>query len=247
VAKIRTNKIEARAKSRSVLICTPEKDRYVRGEFTHSLVETGRLLERLGIKWFWIENVGTANLPKARNELAATFLSSPFDDAMLIDDDMGWEPSDVVKLLGSRHPFIGAAGPKRMDFLPDTDIRRWCFHPLVWESDHPQPRDEMGNVQVAGIGTGFLKLSREVFERLISAHPDWKRPGRLDLPESVRNHYYRFFEFPDDENETGEDYAFCHRWTAIGGEVWMDPTINLAHAGDKDYGGDITALFKTAA
>ncbi len=244
--KIRNNTIEARAKTRSVLICTPEKDRYVRGEFTHSLYETGRLLTQLGIKHFWIENVGTANLPKARNELAATFLASPFDEAMLIDDDMGWEPSDLVKLLGSRQPFIGAAGPKRMDFLPDTDVRRWCFLPLVWETDKPQPRDEMGNVEVEGIGTGFLKLSREVFERIILAHSHLKRPGRPELPQHIRDHYYRFFEFPDNDDETGEDYAFCRLWRSIGGKAWIDPTINLIHAGDKDYGGDITALFKTA-
>jgi hypothetical protein len=27
----------------------------------------------------------------------------------------------------------------------------------------------------------------------------------------------------------GEDYAFCRRWNAIGGEIWVVPDLDLTH------------------
>ena len=36
-----------------------------------------------------------------------------------------------------------------------------------------------------------------------------------------------------------EDYTFCKRWLALGGEIWLDPEIRLAHWGTYVWQGSI--------
>jgi hypothetical protein len=41
------------------------------------------------------------------------------------------------------------------------------------------------------------------------------------------------------ENETyySEDWLFCNRWINMGGDIYIDITINLNHTGIEDYKG----------
>lgn len=212
-------------------------------QYTRSLVDTCVALERLGIKHRAQFVVGNSNLPRARNELAAEFLATDCTDAILIDSDMNWQPNDVLRLLASDQPLIGAVGRKRVD-LPDTDPSGWCcrFHADGQERLH---QDHMGAIEVLGVGTGFLKIERRVFEGMMLARPEWKRSGFASMTSAVRAKYYKFFRFPESE-ETGEDYCFCQSWRDLGGAVWIDPDISLGHAGSHEFRGSISALFEGA-
>lgn len=231
----------ARARTRSVFFCTPIARHPVR-QFATSLVRTVSRLMELEIPAYIQNVVGSSNLPRARNELVAAFLASDYTDLLFVDDDMGWEPNDVVRLLASDKPMIGAVGCKKVE-RPDADPSKWCVRTL---KDQPLRQDEMGAIEVRGVGTGFVKIERSVFLRLIDAHPEWKRNGWPNMPEAARRWYYRFYSFRDDLDETGEDFAFCDDWRAIGGEVWVDPTIQLQHVGEKEYSGDFAAVLEAA-
>lgn len=230
---------QKRALSRSVFIATPIARHPVR-QYTNSLVQTCIRLSEVGIRCYVQNVVGNSNLPRARNELVAAFLASDYDDLLFIDDDMGWDPSAVIRLLASDKPVIGGVGSKKC-LKPDSDVTKWCCR--FW-LDRPLRQDDMGNVEVESVGTGFLKISREVFEKMIAAHPEWKRRGWSDWPEERKATYYRFFRFDhDDPDEIGEDYDFCRSWRALGGEVWIDPTIKLLHVGEYEFTGSMDALF----
>ncbi len=231
----------ARARSRSVYIATPIARHPVR-QYTTSLARTLVHLDRLGIRW-WLQNtVGSSNLPRARNDLAAGFLASDYDDMLFIDDDMGFKPNDVVRLLASDQDLIGGVGCKKV-MRPDTDPAKWCLHTL----NGPVTQDDMGAIEVAAVGTGFLKISRAVFQRIIMARPHWKRSGWPNMPAAAKAFYYRFFAFdPDDPEEAGEDIAFCREWRMLGGRVWVDPKIRLIHVGEYEYTGDLSALLEAA-
>jgi hypothetical protein len=47
--------------------------------------------------------------------------------------------------------------------------------------------------------------------------------------------------------ETGvylsEDYAFCRRWRAIGGEIWLDLESKLTHTGSYSFRGNAAAHY----
>lgn len=233
----------ARALSRSVFIATPVARQPVR-QYTLALLDTWALLAQLGIKsrLHWV--VGNSNLPRARNELVAEFLASGCTDMVQIDDDMGWKAKDVVRLLASEQDYIGGVGRKKDPESPDTAPATWCCRLLA---DRPLvTQDEMGAIEVRGVGTGFVKISRAVFERVIAAHPELKRPGLKSMSEAVRAQFYRFFHFRDEsaEDQLSEDLAFCEMWRELGGRVWADPTIELVHVGEREFTGTFAALLE---
>ncbi len=234
-----------RARARSLMICTPIA-RAPSWQYTVALIKTFRLLDRLGIRCDAEFVIGNSNLPKARNELVNRFLSSDFSDMLFIDDDMGWEPNDVVRLLASEHPLIAGVGRKR-SAQPNDDPAVWC----CLFPDGPLRPDEFGAIPVLGVGTAFMRIGRGVFERLIKAHPDWKRvpPDRPQVspPQTAADHYYRFFRFDDDgTREINEDYGFCFAWRGLGGEVYIDPEIALTHVGEKEFSGRVSEILEPA-
>lgn len=232
----------ARARSRSVFIATPIARHPVR-QYAVSLARTFAHLLHVGIPGYVQTVVGSSNLPRARNELVAAFLASDYTDLLFIDDDMGWEPNDVVRLLASDKPLIGGVGSKKA-LMPDTDPAKWCIRT---DPGKPFVQDEFGAVEVAGIGTGFLKIERGVFEALALEHPDWKRYGFPRMSPEQRHWYYNFFRFGDGIDEMGEDYLFCQEWARIGGSCWADPTIRLVHVGETEFGGDVAAMLQPEA
>lgn len=232
-----------RARSRSVYIGTPVARHPVR-QYAMAMVKTFTRFTELGIRGYVQHIVGNSNLPRARNELVAGFLASDFDDLLFIDDDMGWDPNDVVRLLASERDVIGGVGCKKSIKAADDNPEKWCMRIL----DGAFNQDEMGAIEVEAVGTGFLKISRAVFMRMMMAHPDWKRRGWPSMSADQRAAYYQFFRFnTESELEYGEDVEFCRQWRALGGSIWIDPTIKLEHVGEFVYTGNIEALLEKKA
>jgi len=230
------------ARSRSLMLLTPIHDRPT-WQYTVAYAETCVMLEQLRIRYASRFVVGSSNLPKARNLLAARFLATDYTDCLFIDSDMGWSANSVLRLLASDKPVIAGVGRKKVD-KPNSDPNVWCCH-FEPAAGHRLVQDEMGNVQLSRVGTGFMKISRSVFEAMMAAHPEWKRDGDPEMEPDVRANYYQFFKF-DDVTELGEDYYFCERWRELGGTVWIDPSINLSHTGEKSWGGKISELMEPA-
>ena len=40
-----------------------------------------------------------------------------------------------------------------------------------------------------------------------------------------------------DEKYFPEDYAFCYRWRALGGKIWLDTEGKIDHVGVHKFGG----------
>lgn len=230
-----------RAQSRSVMIATP-----TRGNpcwlYAHAFAETCVMLDRLGIKYGARFIVGSSNVPRTRNELVARFLASGFSDLIFIDDDMGWHANSVLRLLASDKDVIGWVFRKRID-KPNTDPDAWCVHFGEFD-DRKHEQDETGAMRVERVGTGFLKITRNVFEIMMAAHPEWKRDGIAEMDERMRSFYHQFFRFDSDNTEMSEDFVFCDRWRALGGDVWIDSDIAMTHVGAKAYHGAISELIR---
>jgi hypothetical protein len=140
-----------------------------------------------------------------------------------------------------KEPFVGAVGRKRVD-RPNSDPEVWCGRPVSDKDGGSIVQDEMGFVEFERVGAAFLRISRSVFEDLIAAHPEWKRPGHSGMPDDIKANYYRFFRFCDDDYETGEDFAFCDAWRAIGGRIWVDPDQMIGHVGEKNWEGAFSEI-----
>jgi hypothetical protein len=246
----KTRRILERAdylQSCKVMILTPHGGRPV-WQYADSYGATVRDFERMGIEWDRRRVPGMSNIPKARNFLAAQFLAARtkdgghFTHALLIDDDMHWVPQSALQLLASKHSVIAGIGRKKDD-RPNSDPGVWCFYApphavMQW--------DDMQNFTTEGTkaGAAFMAIHRIVFEKMIEAHPEWKRP-LPGAPPDIAKFYYQFFRNdPDDENDGGEDFCFCERWNTLGGRVWIDPSIELGHVGEKTYSGSLGELLQ---
>jgi len=229
----------ARLKTRSVIIATPTI-RAPCWQYVNSIIGTCVLLERWGIAYGRCV-LASSNLPRVRNELVAQFLASGFTDLMFIDDDMEWRPEDILRFLASEHDVCGGVGRLKIDKEP-SDPAAWCGAPA------PAPngllvQDDMGFIEYEKVGTGIVKITRAAFDRLIAAHPDWKRKGDKRLAPESRDCFYRFFSFPEDALG-GEDYAFCEAWRELGGSIWADPNAVIGHIGLRNWSGSLSQLIK---
>ena len=226
------------ARQRSVFFAVPAY-RDISPYHYASMLKTKSLLDSLGIR----HDLGLiCGIPvtDARNVLANRLLETNFSDLLFIDADEGWEPWDVVRLLATCLPFVGAVGRKKSP-APDSDLGSWCFLPL--DNGGTVPITAAGMVEVDAVGTGMLLVNRGVFEEMREAHPEWARDG---IGASGNEAFTEFFACDLDDTgtrRTGEDISFCRRWRALGGTVFIDPTIAISHYGTHEYGGSVARFF----
>ena len=97
-------------------------------------------------------------------------------------------------------------------------------------------------------GTGFQLIKRGVFEKLITAHPELRFRSVHSQTGGVppSDQLYALFDClidPDTGAYLSEDYAFCRRWRALGGEIWLDRRSQLTHVGTDAFHGDAGPRF----
>jgi hypothetical protein len=115
-----------------------------------------------------------------------------------------------------------------------------------------QLRYEAGFATATYAGAGFQLIKRHVFEKLIAAHPElkFKAIHTLTNETPTADHLYALFECAIDAQSgayLSEDYAFCRRWRALGGEIWLDLQSRLTHAGMSYYDGDCAGRYAAPA
>lgn len=109
-----------------------------------------------------------------------------------------------------------------------------------------------GFTRVRYAGTGFLMIRRQALEAMCR-HPDYAnlqffREHSHDSLVASQNRFALFECMIDPATGTylSEDFAFCKRWTDIGGEIWADIQSSLDHVGPSVFHGDIASQFAPA-
>jgi hypothetical protein len=205
---------------------------------------------------------GDALITRARANLVTLFLDDPAATHLLfIDADIGFTPDQVFRLIQSGADVVAGSYPiKRVNWekarramaagRPDLAASSLDY---VLEIDNP---DEVkvvnGFTRVRYAGTGFLMIRRHVLERMC-AHPPYAplqffREHSLDALAGSPNRFALFECMIDPATGTylSEDFAFCKRWTDIGGEIWADLESRLDHVGPSVFHGDIASQFAAA-
>ena len=99
--------------------------------------------------------------------------------------------------------------------------------------------------KVRHVATGFMMIQRYTIEMMMKAFPSTKYTDdvRFLKPEENKFAYALFDCGVEDDHYYSEDWLFCHRWQKMGGDVFIDVSINLAHSGMEDYNGSfITSI-----
>jgi hypothetical protein len=203
---------------------------------------------------------GDALITRARASLVAQFLDDPEATHLLfVDADIGFEPEQVVRLIECGADMCAAVYPiKRIDWdKVRTVIQQARPNPAaatlqyVFEVEDPNAVVARGGfVKVRYAGTGFLMVRRAALERMCVHYPQLRfaRDHSLDAASASENRF-ALFDCLIDESGTylSEDFAFCRRWTDIGGEIWADLNSRLDHVGPMTFCGDLSSQFATAA
>jgi len=93
--------------------------------------------------------------------------------------------------------------------------------------------------EVRHLATGFMMIHRSLLESMMAALPQTKYVDDVCFLKPEENNYaYALFDCGVEEGHYfSEDWLFCHRWTKMGGQIYVDVSISLVHSGMEDYKG----------
>jgi hypothetical protein len=212
------------ASNPTLFIATPCLDGNVSAHYTASLVRTMTRLQQRGWRSPQIDfEIGNSLIADARNKLVARFLASDCSDLVFVDADLSWSPDDLLRLASYDTPFVAGVYQRKSRAKVDFAVK---FGSAIG-------MDSQQLIAVDRVGTGFMRLRRDCIEKMVAAHPSL----RLKHPTAPDDgHFYALFDTTVVDGEfIGEDFTFCDRWRAIGGQALVDPSMNFGHHGAAAY------------
>lgn len=167
---------------------------------------------------------GNCHVDDGRNRLVRDFLRSDCTDMVFVDADVGCPASNIVQLLRYDADVVAGIYPKKggndqfpVKFLPGE----------VWS-------DAQGLIEVEGVPTGFLRMRRNVLEKLAlhAIHYNAKNDASTAMPLIFERQVH-------DGTRWGGDYVFCRKWRAMGGKVHIAPEMRFEHSGMQTWSGRV--------
>jgi len=209
---------------------------------------------------------------RARNNLVARAMNNKnMTHILFIDNDIAWDPVDILKLLIADKKLVGGIYPlKRYEWeklLKDKRdptnqniIKSWIdrknksqFNSQISDEKMIQHNLLQYNInylsnnltidnnlaQVKHLATGFMMIQRNVIEKMGKSFPSTKYTDDVGFLRPEENEFaYALFDCGvEDGHYYSEDWLFCHRWSKMGGDIFVDVSINLTHTGIEDFQG----------
>jgi hypothetical protein len=235
--------------------------------YVNCLLLTKELFNKFDIELHILFCKGDSLVSRARNNLVAKAMNDEkMTHMMFIDNDITWDPIDIIKLLLAEKSLVGGIYPlktynfnkivptdtnpnpienflKSSQFIdaetPATDIIQMRM--LKYNVNHISNEVKIVKnlTQVRHIATGFMMIQRNVIEELSNAYPETKYTDDISyLTEEENKYAYALFDCGVVDNHyLSEDWMFCTRWTKQKNDIWIDITINLTHTGTHDFKG----------
>ena len=223
-----------------VAIATPVYGQTVQLHFCGSVFSAVGALREVGAECDWI-SYSSPSARWGRNTLVAQFLAVPdFTHLMWVDADVSFGRDAIPRLLAHDLPVVAGLYPAKR--LP----LRFEWVPVRDEAG-VLVRNANGLIRARLVDGGFVLVKREVYLRLVEAYPERRLVG--DPGDPIRFLAPWMHDLHPEDYALGqlgphEDYGFCNLWTRIGGEIWVDPTVQLTHHGMHGYQADPATLIQ---
>lgn len=211
---------------RNVLLGTPAHDGRVDVYFMQSMLGTVARAGKHEVYIHPVQIIHDSLVQRARNDLVKMAIEHDVDDLIFIDGDQGWRPEWVFRLLDHHADVVGGAVIKKSD-EPQFNVKAL-----------PSGLTQIfsGLIEVAAIGTGFLRISKTALRAVWDFSPEYK---------SGDSTCRMVFDVQLVDGElVSEDNVFCKKWRDLGGKVWLDPSMTCDHIGAKKYTGSFADYFK---
>lgn len=207
----------------NVAILCPAHSVSVDAYYHHSVINTIKAGFKQGIDVCELTWPGEALVQHARNALVELALKDArkFENFVWIDSDQEFTPRQFLALLDHDVDVVGGTYRKKQD--------EEAYEVRVSEVT------EIGGLwKVMGLGTGFLKVSREALETVYRHSEVYENKGQK---------FRAVFEVPIINGRLyGEDTIFCEKLQAAGFDIYLDPSVTVGHNGHKRYKGDFQAF-----
>lgn len=201
-----------------------------------SLAPTLGALSKLGVDWEYLARPSDFHIERAiNNTLTEVMESGAFTDILMIDSDESWRPEDVVRLLMHPEEIVGCS--YRMKNNWDEYVGS-----IQYKDGFPEGRmlpDGTPLLKATRLAAGFLRIKVSALRKFADAYPDL-------ISEEPDGKKVQFFSRMIADGEMHcQDMAFSRRWLDIGGELWLDPNINITHWGMTPYIGDLNGHLRS--
>lgn len=214
-------------KMRTVMVASPSYDGKVSVWHTASLTETCKIGLTKNINVIAIYMSFDALVQRARNDIFKLAVDSNIDDLVFIDCDQDWDPMDFFKLLDHDVEIVAAPVPKKSD-IPQYNVKLLGGYKVL----------ENGLAEVDGIGTGMMRIRSDALKKIWEASEEYKEPHKEEPSRMV-------FDVKVVNGDLwSEDIVFCDRWQKLGGKIYIDPTINCGHSGERRWVGNFSEWIK---
>ena len=215
------------AEKKKVLIATPSYDGKLDVYYIDSLLNTLSTAEKNNVEVYPLFICYDSLIQRARNDLFKLAHSNDIDTLFFIDGDVGWNPLDFYKLVKSDKDIIGGSYRKKTD-------NEELYVVKALDKDNSKLNlsvDKDGILEVAGLGCGFMKISRKAMNALW----DISKPYTSEKGDTRM-----VFEVVcEDGDLISEDIYMCKKWRNIGNSVYLDTKITCSHTGTKTFVGDV--------
>lgn len=256
---------------RKLFLATPMYGGQCAGMYTKSIADLSALCAKYSIPLQLYYLFNESLITRARNYCVDEFLRSDATHLMFIDSDIGFNPQDVLALLAlmddnSEYDVMGGPYPKKCiswekikqavdKGAADEDpnnlekyVGDYVFNPKGNQTAIPLGEP----VEVSEIGTGFMMVKRDVFQKYANAYPelsykpDHVRTEHFDGTREIHAYFDCIID-PDSKRYLSEDYNFCYHCAKIGVKVWFCPWMRLQHVGSYIFGGSLIDLAQIGA
>lgn len=175
------------------------------------------------------EHTGECPIGRCRNDLTHSFLQSDCTHILFIDSDIKFTYEQVERILSHDEDIVGGFYTIKQD-----GPTRLCCNTLA---DVGKPNED-GLVQMKYMGTGFLRISRKVFE-VMQQELGEQLSYVEDGDGKVKHDFWRMGVAYDKSvgkrRWLSEDWQFCQFALDLGFSIWADAKIMLEHVGTAIY------------
>ena len=247
-----------------IFVATPCYGGMVGEPYLKSMTQTSIMFKHNNLNFTLATIANESLVTRGRNTLVAMFLAEPmYTHLMFIDADIGFRPNDLVKMMHRDKEVVTGAYPKKsinwpsihqvastLDKDKSFDLAKHQAQYVINIKKQHRESEEIpiidGLIPMLDSGTGFMMIKRSCIDKMVEEYPKLKYNNDLNTDPRWNPYFYAFFDTMIEEGSRrylSEDYTFCRRWQAIGGEIWMDPSIDLDHYGSYSFQGNISEQF----
>ena len=205
--------------------------------FFESLVSATRDLNAHGFRVQHFFQNGCSIITNAREELLGMFLVSKAEWMVMVDNDIGWSPDLVRRMITFGAPMMIAAVPYRSIDVEKIQTLGSYSDGITFNTPTEGLRERYsprtGFVRVNSAGTAFIVCRRDAILAMARKYPD------LELTINHVTTWALFHQLIEDKTHLGEDGSFFRRWTRMGGEIWCCADAEMTHTGPVTVGGSL--------